>query len=119
MRRPAAALAALVLGLTAVAGCGDDEEPTGGQNADGTIEITIADGEVSPNGERVDVEPGEEIELEVTSDVAGELHVHATPEQELAYDEGTTTLTLTIDEPGVVDVEDHELGVVIVQLEVG
>ena len=44
--------------------------------------------------------------------------MHSDPEQELEYDEGTTTLTMTIDKPGLVDVESHTLDKVIVQLEV-
>ena len=44
--------------------------------------------------------------------------MHSEPEQELEYDAGTTTLDLTIDRPGVVEVESHTLDQVIVQLEV-
>jgi len=40
------------------------------------------------------------------------------PEQEIEFDKGTSTKKLTIDQPGIVDVEDHALGQVIVQLEV-
>ena len=61
---------------------------------------------------------GEEITLRVTSDAPGEIHVHSTPEQELEYAAGTTDLPLTIDAPGLVDVESHTLDMVIVQLEV-
>ena len=74
---------------------------------------------MTPNGERVEVEVGQEIELVVTADEPGEIHVHSTPEQELAYGDGTTTLDdRRIDKPGVVDVESHDLEQVIVQLEV-
>ena len=44
--------------------------------------------------------------------------MHTFPDQTLDYGVGTTTRTLTIDEPGVVEVEDHETGLVVVQLEV-
>ena len=44
--------------------------------------------------------------------------MHSTPEQELSYEAGTTDLPLTIDQPGIVDVESHDLDLVIVQLEV-
>jgi hypothetical protein len=54
----------------------------------------------------------------VTSDEAGELHVHSDPEQTLSYDEGTTTLELTVDQPGVVEVERHEPEALVLQLEV-
>ena len=83
------------------------------------IAITFDGDTVTPNGERVDVAVGQKIELDVTADAAGEIHVHSDPEQELEYDEGSTTLTLDpIDQPGVVDVESHDLEQTIVQLEV-
>lgn len=82
------------------------------------IEITFSADTVEPSGERVQVPAGEELELVVTAQTPGEIHVHATPEQVLSYKAGTTTLPLTIDQPGVVAVEAHELEVVIVQLEV-
>jgi hypothetical protein len=44
--------------------------------------------------------------------------VHSSPEQEIEFDKGTSTKELTIDQPGIVDVEDHALEQVIVQLEV-
>ncbi len=44
--------------------------------------------------------------------------MHSTPEQELEYDEGTTDLELTFEQPGVVEVESHDLGLTILQLEV-
>ena len=57
--------------------------------------------------------------LVVEADTAGEIHVHTKPDdQEFEYDEGTTTLKLTVDKPGLVDVESHDLEKVIVQLEV-
>ena len=45
--------------------------------------------------------------------------MHSDPEQELEYDEGTSTVEIEpIEQPGVVDVESHDLEAVIVQLEV-
>jgi hypothetical protein len=82
------------------------------------VDITIKNGKVSPNGDRVKAELGKPITLKIDADTAGELHVHATPEQEIAFGKGTSTKKLTIDKPGIVDVEDHELEQVIVQLQV-
>lgn len=117
MRRTLAVLTPLFLAVALLAGCGEDE-PDPGTSAPDVIEITFSDGSVSPQGERVEVEAGEEIELVVKADEPGGLHIHTQPEQELEYGAGTTNLTLTIDEPGVVDVEAHELEIVVVQLEV-
>jgi len=121
MRRTAAVLAILTCAVALLAGCGDDEpsnDPGGTTTETKPIEITFTGDSVEPNGERVKVKAGEEIELVVKADQPGELHVHSNPEQELEYGAGTTTLKLTLNEPGVVDVESHDLEVVIVQLEV-
>lgn len=100
---------------TAAAEPSPAEEPT----ADGTvIEITIHDDSVEPNGERVEVPLGEPVTFDITADRAGELHVHATPEEEVAFRQGDSETELTFDKPGVVDVEDHETGDIIVQLQV-
>jgi hypothetical protein len=83
-----------------------------------TIEITFEGDTVDPNGERVAVPMGEEIDLVITADQPGELHVHSTPEQEVSFGAGTSTHTLVIDQPGIVEVESHDPALVVVQLEV-
>ena len=119
MRQILRVTAAMVAALALLTSCGDEDPADSGSDADPlTIEITFADGTVEPSGERVDVAVGQQIELVVKADEGGELHVHSKPEQEMEYGEGTTTLPLTIDKPGVVDVESHDLEQVIVQLEV-
>lgn len=135
---PVAATLTIGLGLV-LTGCAEDAEPAEpASSATGattpsestetptetatpgalTIDIAVSGDSVVPNGERVDAKVGEEIVLHVTADAPGEIHVHSTPEQELSYEAGTTDLPLTIDQPGLVDVESHTLDLVIVQLEV-
>jgi hypothetical protein len=115
--KAAAGALALALGL-ALTGCGGDDN-SGDTNTPVKIAVTINGDSVTPNGERVEVATGQTVELDVTADAPGEIHVHSTPEQEFEYDAGSTTLTLDpIDTPGVVDVESHTLDKVIVQLEV-
>lgn len=87
-----------------------------GANA-GTVEITVEGGTFDPTGERVPATVGEELVLEITSDTSGELHVHSTPEQEVAFGQGTTMASIPIEQPGVIEVEDHESGAVILQIE--
>lgn len=125
MRRPsrlAAVAAVLACALALTSACSEDGSGGDGDNgtttADGPIEITFSDGEVSPNGKRVEATVGEPITFEITADEPGELHLHSDPEQEIPYDEGTTTEEVTIDRPGTVEVESHELDLVIVQLQV-
>ena len=136
------ATAVLVVGL-GLTGCGSDEpQSTSSPSAAGSspsdagsspsdagssspaadnpvIDVTFAGDTVTPNGDRVKVGTGQDITLNVTADAPGEIHVHSTPEQELEYDAGTSTLTIVgIDQPGIVDVESHNLEKIIVQLEV-
>jgi hypothetical protein len=82
------------------------------------IDVTIKGDSVTPSGDRVDAKVGEPVTLNVESDREGELHVHSTPEQELAYGVGRTKLQVIIKTPGVVDIEDHVADVVVVQLQV-
>lgn len=126
MRRTLAVLAVLLGALTLAAGCGGGSDG-GSSSSDSTqdssepkvIEVTIEGDSVTPNGERIDVATGQDVQLDVTADSAGEIHVHSTPEQELEYEEGTSTVTIEgIEQPGTVDVEVHGLDKIIVQLEV-
>lgn len=97
----------------------DAESGSSGQiDASEPIEITVEGNEVTPNGERLEVERGETLQFVVTADRPGEFHVHSTPEQVLSFEEGTTDLQLTIDRPGVADMELHDPSVTVLQLEV-
>lgn len=82
------------------------------------VTVTREGGEVTPSGERVELGVDETLLLTVTADEAGELHVHSTPEQEIAYEEGTSEHEITIDRPGVVEVESHDPHSIVLQLEV-
>jgi hypothetical protein len=121
MRRTLAAVAATLATLSLVTACGDEDKPSsnGGSTDAKVIDVTFDGDTVTPSGERVEVAVGQDVELDVTADEPGEIHVHSDPEQELEYDAGESTVTITgIDQPGVVEVESHSLDQVIVQLEV-
>ena len=110
-------------GLTACGG-GDDADPPASTQAATTegdsvaVTVTREGGELTPNGERVELGVGQTLVLTVTADEAGALHVHSTPEQEIAYEDGTSEHEITIDRPGVVEVESHEPDSIVLQLEV-
>ena len=82
------------------------------------IEVEIEHGRVTPSGERVDVKIGEPIRFVVDSDAADELHVHSTPARTFRVKPGDDDkqFELTLNQPGVVEVELHELGDVVVSL---
>jgi plastocyanin len=82
------------------------------------IEIEIENGRVTPSGQRVDVQVGEPIRFVVDSDAADEVHVHSTPEHSFRVKPGDDDrqFEFTLNQPGVVEVELHELGDVVVSL---
>ncbi|MGA9747547.1 MAG: hypothetical protein WBQ50_08840 [Nocardioides sp.] len=100
------------------------EEPTEEETRDKPrptgpfADLTFEGDRATPNGQRLEIEVGKPLTLRIDSDRTGELHVHSTPEQEIAFPAGQSERKLTIDQPGVVDVEDHDSGLVLLQLEV-
>ena len=83
-----------------------------------TIDITFKGDTVDPNGVQKKVKAGQPITLHIVADKPGELHVHSSPEQQIEYDAGTSDKKLTIDRPGIVEVESHTLEQLVVVLEV-
>ena len=75
-------------------------------------------GTTDPAGVQVAVKRGQPVVLDIDADAAGQIHVHSTPEHLIAFPEGRSQAGFTIDRPGIVDVEDHTLDELIVQLEV-
>ncbi len=80
------------------------------------VDVSIVGDDVTPVAQSVDLGVGETLLLEVESDRAGELHVHSSPEQTVAFEAGSSKLDLTFDKPGSVDVEEHESGALIVRV---
>src|SRR5689334_21622666 len=110
--RVAAPLVALAMaGL--LAGCGGDgpAEESGGSGSSGSsstdLDVEVKGDTITPTNEQVEIGVGDTVTLHVTSDRAGELHVHSSPEQELEFEKGETDLPITLDKPGAVDVEEH------------
>lgn len=111
MRRGLSAAVTVVSVLALATGCGDDSADggSGSSSEPTTIKVTIADGEVTPAGERIDVAVDQPVDIVITSDVAGELHVHSSPETYEEFDAGDNDpVELQFDRPGLVDIELHE-----------
>lgn len=83
------------------------------------LEVEIAGDDVAPNAAGVELGRSEPLLLRITSDRAGELHVHSRPEQYVEFGPGTSEHELVVDTPGSVEVEEHESGAVVAVLEVG
>jgi hypothetical protein len=112
MRRPVAAVAVALVSALTLTACGSDDSSSGDGSTQPVkkIAITFNGDDVTPNGSDIDVEVGQPIELDVTADQPGEIHVHSTPEQEFEYDAGDSTIDMKpIEAPGRVTVESHTL----------
>ncbi|MFP5252914.1 MAG: hypothetical protein ACLGH4_03860 [Actinomycetes bacterium] len=97
----------------------ESEQPEPDPEPQGTVVVITIEGErIEPNGASIKADLDEPVILSVTSDRAGELHVHSTPEQFVDFREGSHEYELTFEQPGVVEVEDHDTGFVIAQLQV-
>lgn len=116
LRTVGAMLAAATL-LMATTSCSDDSV---GSTETVVVDITDEGGTISPAGDRVEADRNQPIDLVVTADRAGSIHVHSDPEQEFAYEAGTQTFKIAFDRAGVIEVESHDVdpAQIIVTLEI-
>lgn len=82
------------------------------------IKITLDGKTVSPSAEKRAIKLNQPVVLQINAVSAGQLHIHSKPEQVLDFPAGESEINLTFKIPGIVDVEDHALDALIVQLEV-
>ncbi|QIK65717.1 hypothetical protein G7072_04600 [Nocardioides sp. HDW12B] len=80
------------------------------------VDVTVRGDEVSPQAEVVEADIDSPITLQIQSDRAGEMHVHASPEQYVEFGPGSTTAQIVIENPGAIDVEEHETGALVLKL---
>jgi hypothetical protein len=74
------------------------------------IEVTIKGSTVTPTNEQLQAAVSEQIIIRVNSDVADELHVHSNPEHTFKIEaKPAQTFQFTVEVPGQVAVELHQL----------
>lgn len=115
------ALTVLLVALFCSFGCSSQPDDISGVASEPVrVEVTLEDGAATPSGDTVTVRSGQPVELVVTSDRADEIHVHSDPEQEFEVEAGSTdeVFLFTLDTPGTYEVESHELGLVVVRVQV-
>ena len=84
-----------------------------------TIDISIEGGNVTPTNARLQGKLGEPIVLRVNSDGADDLHVHSVPEHTFRVEPTPGQMfQFTVDVPGNVDIELHDLNRVIASVQV-
>lgn len=82
------------------------------------VVISVKGGAVSPPTHRVKVSKGSRVRLLITSDTADEVHVHGYDIEQKLPAGAQTTVAFVADEVGLFEVETHESGLQLVQLEV-
>lgn len=83
------------------------------------VEIAIAGGVVTPTNGQVQGSVGKPIVLKVNSDVADQLHVHSSPENTFDVEPRPgQSFEFTVNVPGQVDVELHDLNRTVVTIQV-
>ncbi|MGE2721863.1 hypothetical protein [Mycolicibacterium celeriflavum] len=84
-----------------------------------TIDVTIEGGNVDPTNAQIKGKVGEPIVIRVNSDAADELHVHSVPEHTFKVDPTPgQQFQFTVDVPGNVEIELHDLNRVVATVQV-
>ena len=106
-------------GSSAPASPGTNESPADDANQV-VVDITLSDGDqVDPNGAKIDVEQGQTVVLNVTSDRDDEIHVHGDIEVSVPVSaNGTASETFVADAAGSFEVESHHPNKIIAILNV-
>jgi hypothetical protein len=95
--------------IAACAGC-EFSETKQKPAAPVTLDITIANGTVTPTNAQVQATKGQPIVLHVNSDANDQLHVHSVPDHTFTVEPRPgQTFEFSTDVPGRVDVELHHL----------
>lgn len=83
------------------------------------IDVTIKGGEVTPTNAQLQGKVKNPIVIRVNSDAADELHVHSVPEHTFKIEpKAGQQFQFTVDVPGTVDVELHQLNRTVASIQV-
>ncbi|MFF0344295.1 cupredoxin domain-containing protein [Kribbella sp. NPDC004875] len=87
-----------------------------GEQADVTVDVTVANGKVNPSGATIKVKAGQTVLVKATSDADEELHIHGY-DKELELTPGKpASVTFTANMKGTFEVETHKSGKLVAKL---
>jgi hypothetical protein len=84
--------------------------------ADVMVNVTIAEGKVTPIGASTRVDVGQSVQVTAISDVDESLHVHGYDKTLTVTPGQPTTVTFVADQSGVFEIETHESGKLVAKL---
>ena len=79
-----------------------------GEQADVTIDVTVANGKVNPSGATIKVKAGQTVLVKVISDADDELHIHGYDVEREVEPGQEAKLHFKADLTGRFEIEDHE-----------
>ncbi|MCW2784855.1 MAG: hypothetical protein JWP74_1372 [Marmoricola sp.] len=82
------------------------------------INVTVKGDTVTPDGGRIQITQGQLVVFKIQADTKGEVHVHGSPATAIFYPAGASEASITMKQPGIIEVEIEQLGKPIAQLEV-
>jgi PBP1b-binding outer membrane lipoprotein LpoB len=87
-----------------------------GEQADVTVNVTVANGKVNPSGSTIKVKAGQTVLVTGISDAPDQLHIHGY-DKELDLAPGKTgSVKFTADMKGTFEIETHESGKLVAKL---
>lgn len=87
-----------------------------GEQADVTVDVTVANGKVNPSGSSIKVKAGQTVLITAVSDAADQLHIHGY-DKELDLKPGKpASVKFTANMKGTFEVETHESGKLVAKL---
>ncbi|WP_327640550.1 cupredoxin domain-containing protein [Kribbella sp. NBC_00482] len=87
-----------------------------GEQADVTVDVTVANGKVNPSGATIRVKAGQTVLVKAISDAAEELHIHGY-DKELELAPGKpASVKFTANMKGTFEVETHKSGKLVAKL---
>jgi hypothetical protein len=87
-----------------------------GEQADVTIDVTVANGKVNPSGATIKAKAGQTVLVKAISDAAEELHIHGY-DKELELSPGkAASVKFTANMKGTFEIETHKSGKLVAKL---
>ena len=114
--RLAPLVTALLVALTILAGCGGGSSSGSGQTR--TVSVEIVEGKLKGEPPTLELTKGTRVELDVTSDTSGTVHVHGIDQRVPLRTGAVTRVAFVASVTGKWEVEVEETGVLLTKLEV-